>query len=161
MSGLRGVVGLGMTGIKGGFVVTPPLGTIALEKKLLDWRRESRGDGCVGFYCGSKPECPREWAKHMNEWGRAFAGGVHARLDSANLPRLDLLKIDIPRGELIFFGSAKQMIQAHSPYIVVANSSLSDLPQLFLISGYNSVRMGNSVIAAAIGDPNWTRIAEM
>src|SRR5258708_33089403 len=87
---------------------------------------------------------------------------VHAlRLDSLNLPRLDLLKADVEGGELDVLIGAAETINRCKPYIIVEHlKSSAALLRILTDMGYRHGVVGgseNNVIAMPIDDPGWSK----
>lgn len=201
---------------------------IRIGRTLLDWRRQTHGDGCFALDCGANIGVMTiEWAKHMEGWGdvlaiemqervfymlagnlsihncfnaraRLAAVGNHdgeasvpvpdftkpaslgsiglkvapdvgqnierrqqveaIRIDSLELPRLDLLKLDVEGAELDVLAGAAGTIERCRPYIMAEHAKTGELPGRLESMGYRVRLNGANLLAMRADDPNWARV---
>ncbi len=84
---------------------------------------------------------------------------VHAlRLDSLNLTRLDLLKIDVEGAELDVLAGVAETIRRCKPYIMAEHLKAAGLQEGLAALGYASGVSDKNIVAMPADDPNWARI---
>ena len=83
-------------------------------------------------------------------------------IDSLDLPRLDLLKIDVERMEMAVLAGAQQTIGRHLPIIIVERlkAQESELDSLLASHGYRRYRMGLNLLAIHPSDATGNHLKE-
>jgi len=82
-------------------------------------------------------------------------------IDSLNLPRLDLLKIDVERMEMQVLSGARQTIARHHPVLIVERlkAPVAELDALLESYGYRRFPMGLDIVAVHESDGTLSHIS--